>query len=65
MGGVLGVAFATSGLNQILIRDSQNFEIYPNGTTPIAAFLTAPTRLNPQVNATSVTFAETDKDQGE
>ena len=64
VGGALGIAFAASGLSQILIRDNQQFEIYPNGSTPIAAFLTAPTRLMPNVNATSATFAETGNDAG-
>ena len=59
VGGALGIAFAASGLSQVLIRDNRRFEIYPNGTTPIAAFLTNATERMPEVNATSATFAET------
>ena len=65
VGGALGVAFAASGLTQILTRDNEQFEIFPNGSTPIAAFLTAPTRAMPEVNATSATFAETGDDSGD
>ena len=59
VGGVLGIAFAASGLSQVLLRDNQRFEIFPNGTTPIAAFLNNATQRMPGVNATSATFAET------
>ncbi len=59
VGGALGIAFASSGLSQFLLRDNQQFEIFPKGTTPIAAFLTNPTQRLPEVNATSATFAET------
>ena len=52
--GLVGVAFASSGLSQALID-----ELIPEGTTPIAAFLTNPTRQSPTINATSATFAET------
>ena len=58
VGGAFGIPFAASGLSQFLLRDNQRFEIFPNGTTPIAAFLTNPTQRMPDVNATSVTFAE-------
>ena len=64
VGGALGIAFAASGLTQILTRDGEQYEIYPNRTTPIAAFLTAKTKQMPEVNATSVTFAETGADLG-
>ena len=60
---MFGIAFAASGLSQIITRDNEQFEIYPNGSTPIAAFLTAPTISMPEVNATSATFAETGNDQ--
>ena len=59
VGGALGIAFAASGLSQVLVRDNRRYEIYPNGTTPIAAFLTNATQRIPNVNATSATFAET------
>ena len=64
VGGAFGIAFAASGLSQIISRDNQQFEIFPNGSTPIAAFLTAPTKTMPNVNATSATFAETGDDFG-
>ena len=64
VGGAFGIAFAASGLSQIISRDNQQFEIFPNGSTPIAAFLTAPTTSMPEVNATSATFAETGDDSG-
>ena len=63
-GGALGIAFAASGLSQVLTRDGTQFEIFPNGSTPIAAFLDSPTNSIPEVNATSVTFAETGDDSG-
>ena len=53
VGGVFGVAFASAGLSQAL-EDA----LIPDGTSPIAAFLTAPTRTDSRVNATSATFAE-------
>ena len=59
VGGAFGIPFAASGLSQVLLRDNERFEIFPNGTTPIAAFLTKGTQRMPDVNATSVTFAET------
>ena len=52
--GIVGIAFASSGLSQAL-QD----ELIPEGTTPIAAFLTNPTEQDPKINATSATFAET------
>ena len=42
----------------MLTRGDTQFEIFPNGSTPIAAFLNAPTESIPEVNATSATFAE-------
>ena len=34
-------------------------ELVPEGTTPVAAFLTNATKTDSRINATSVTFAET------
>ena len=50
---MFGVAFATAGLSQAL----QN-ALIPEGTTPIAAFLTSPTKTDSRINATSASFAE-------
>ena len=69
VGGLVGISFASSGLSQIISREEGNFEIYPDGTTPIAAFLKNETmRLSDTVtlqNATTVTFAETSDISGE
>ena len=64
MGGALGIAFAASGLSQVLVRDNKEYEIYPNGTIPIAAFLTNSTVRMPDIMATSATFAEIIGDPG-
>ena len=64
VGGLVGISFASSGLSQIIRNDNGDFEIYPNGTVPIAAFLKNATLRMPTVNATTVTFAETSEDTG-
>ena len=58
MGGIYGIPFISSGLSKILRNENGEFELVPNGTVPIAAFLPSPTNRMPNVNATSVTFAE-------
>ena len=69
VGGLVGIPFASSGLSQIISREEGNFEIYPDGTMPLAAFLKNETmRLSDTVtlqNATTVTFAETSDISGE
>ena len=55
--GVFVLAYAAAGLSQL---DA----LIPDGTTPISAFLTSPTRTDTRVNATRATFAETVPDQG-
>ena len=50
---MFGVAFAAAGLSQAL-QDT----LIPEGTTPIAAFSTSPTRTDPRINQTSASFAE-------
>ena len=64
VGGALGIAYAASGLSQFLVRDNEQYQLFPNGTVPIAAFLTAPTKRMPEVNATSLSFAETADESG-
>ena len=61
----MGISFASSGLSQIIRNDNGDFEIYPNGTVPIAAFLNNATQNMPNVNATTVTFAETGASSGQ
>ena len=53
-GAFVGIAFAASGIPQ----DIQDMLI-PEGTIPIAGFITKPTSKHPRINATSATFAET------
>ena len=48
----------------MLVRDNKEYEIYPNGTIPIAAFLTNSTVKMPDIMATSATFAERIGDLG-
>ena len=64
MGGIYGIPFVSSGLSKILRNENGEFELVPNGTVPIAAFLPSPTNRMPNVNATSVTFAEMTETEG-
>ena len=64
MGGIYGIPFISSGLSKILRNENGEFELVPNGTVPIAAFLPSPTNRMPNVNATSVTFAEMTSTEG-
>ena len=59
MGGALGIAFASAGLDQAT-QDA----LIPEGTTPIAAFLKNSTITDARINSTSATFAETAGDSG-